>query len=45
MNRLLLACAVAVVAAVMFAPVAASAQTVDEIVQKYYAARGGYDKI
>ena len=45
MNRLSLACVTSLVAAVTLVPVSASAQTVDEIVQKYYAARGGYDKI
>ena len=45
MNRLSLAGVAAIVAAVTLVPVAGSAQTVDEIVQKYYAARGGYDKI
>ena len=45
MNRLSLACVASVVAAVTFVPVPASAQTVDEVLQKYYAARGGYDKI
>ena len=45
MKRVSLACVAAVVAAVTLAPLPAFAQTVDDIVQKYYAARGGYDKI
>ena len=36
---------VAVLAAAALVPMRASAQTVDEVLQKYYAARGGYDKI
>ena len=45
MKRLSFACVAVVIAAVTLVPSPASAQTVDEIVQKYYAARGGYDKI
>ena len=43
MTRLFLACAA--LAAVGLLPAPASAQTVDEILAKHYAARGGYDKI
>jgi hypothetical protein len=45
MNRLSVAGAAVFIAAVTLVPVSASAQTLDEIVQKHYAARGGYDKI
>ena len=45
MQRASFACVAVVLATVMLVPGSVSAQTVDEIVQKYYAARGGYDKI
>jgi len=45
MKRLSLAAVAGVVATVALLPFPASAQTVDDVIQKYYAARGGYDKI
>jgi len=45
MKRVSVVCGAALVAAVAFIPRPASAQTVDEVVQKYYDARGGYDKV
>ena len=45
MNRASVVCVTALVRRASLVPVRASAQSVDELVQKYYAARGGYDKI
>ena len=43
--RLASACVATLVAIATLGAVPASAQTVDELVAKYYAARGGYEKI